>query len=186
MPKYEPKPMIKVTAEYMGEDVEVDIICPGWAMHKLKGGEPSQDFEDEKWERYVGDEGMRAAMTKRKAKADNAKAKKMAANDKRIASLKKSFDVFDEDGSGSLDADEVLQILTRMTGGAEPLSEADAREFIQEFDRDGDGLIDFNEFIIAMGVVVDAHDADGDGEAEVKYSGKEEAFAKALADNKLR
>ena len=109
-----------------------------------------------------------------------------AENDKRIASLKKSFEVFDTDGSGSLGADEVLEILTKMTAGGTPLSEADAMEFIKEFDRDGDGLLDLNEFICAMGVVSDAVDADQDGTADMKdgdgaYDGKEEEFAAKLA-----
>ena len=31
--------------EYLGEDWEVDILVPRWAMHKLTGGEPSDAFE---------------------------------------------------------------------------------------------------------------------------------------------
>jgi len=55
----------------------------------------------------------------------------MAKNDERIARLKDSFDIFDEDGSGELSVDEVMTILTRMSGGA-PLTEDDAKEFIAE------------------------------------------------------
>lgn len=57
----ESKPMIKVEVEYLGEDFEVEIICPKWAMHKLNGGEPSDAFEEEggesMWELYVKDNG---------------------------------------------------------------------------------------------------------------------------------
>ena len=54
-------PQLTVEVEYLGEDWEVDILVPGWAMHKLKGGEPSDAFEDEggesMWELYVKDQG---------------------------------------------------------------------------------------------------------------------------------
>ena len=66
----------------------------------------------------------------------------MAKNDERIARLKDSFDIFDEDGSGELSVDEVMTILTRMSGGA-PLTEDDAKEFIAEValsDTRGPGL----------------------------------------------
>merc|ERR1712216_150582 len=81
------------------------------------------------------------------------------------------------------------EILTRMTGNGAGLTKEDAEMFIHEFDRDGDGTLDVNEFIIAMGVVSDAHDADGDGTADMKqegmvgqYDGKEEEFAAKLAE----
>ena len=36
-----PPPMYKTTIEYLGEDFEVEIKVPYWAMHKHTGGEPS-------------------------------------------------------------------------------------------------------------------------------------------------
>lgn len=63
---------------------------------------------------------------------------------------------------------------------ARPLSRA-------QFDRNGDGFLNVSEFIVAMGVVSDAYDADGDGVADMKqagggeYDGKEEEFAEKLA-----
>ena len=49
----------------MGEDWEVEIIVPRWAMHKLKGGDPPDAFEEEggesMWELYVQDQGENAA-----------------------------------------------------------------------------------------------------------------------------
>ena len=55
-----------------------------------------------------------------------------------------------------------------------------------EFDRDGNGLLSVDEFIIAMGVMSDGYDEDGDGQADMKqgdgkYDGNEDAFAEALA-----
>ena len=127
--------------------------------------------------------GKKLAKKAFEAKAAKLKAEEAAKNNKRIASLKASFDVFDKDKSGKLGSDEVLEILTRMTGGEEPLTEEDAIEFIKEFDRDGDGEISVDEFILAMGVVSDAVDHDGDGKAdkgESKYDGEEEKFAEDL------
>lgn len=185
-----PPPKLKVTVEYLEEDWEVEIIVPSWAMHKLKGGEPNDRFEEEggesMWELYVQDHGERAAKKAFEHKASKLAAEEKAKNDARLASLKKSFEAFDEDGSGYLTTDEVLEILTRMTGGGNALSEEDAQAFIDEFDRDGDGTLDVNEFIIAMGVVSDAADLDGDGVADMKdgegaFDGKEAEFAEALA-----
>ena len=70
--------------------------------------------------------------------------------------------------------------------GGSSLTEADAKEFIEEFDRNGDGMLNVDEFICAMGVVSDAHDGDGDGVADMKqgggeYDGKEDDFAQKLA-----
>ena len=58
--------------------------------------------------------------------------------------LENSFKVFDADGSGFLDNAEVLQILTR-AGGGHPMSDQDAKEFIELFDHNGDGKMDVKE-----------------------------------------
>ena len=61
----ETKPMVSVEVEYLGEDFEVDIVCPKWAMHKLNGGEPSDAFEEEggeqMWDLYVKEHGEKQA-----------------------------------------------------------------------------------------------------------------------------
>ena len=53
--------MVTVEVEYLGEDFEVEIVVPRWAMHKHTGGEPSDAFEDEggesMWELYCKDQG---------------------------------------------------------------------------------------------------------------------------------
>jgi len=192
-PKPAPKPTVKVEVEYAGEDWEVDVIIPYWATPKVKGQDPEvcgsdhAEWDLEMWKLQKQEQGLKMAEKALEKKRKALEAEEKVKNDKRLASLKASFQSFDEDGSGYLTKDEVLEILTRMTGGAEPLSEADALEFIKEFDRDGDEQLDMNEFICAMGVVSDAYDADGDGKADInqaqggKYDGKEEHFAAALA-----
>ena len=67
-----------------------------------------------------------------------AKAEEAAKNNKRIASLKASFDVFDKDNSLSLSADELKAVLTRPGGGA-PMDGQDAVEFVTKYDKNKDG-----------------------------------------------
>lgn len=71
-----------------------------------------------------------------------------------ISALKSAFEVFDEDGSGTLDAEELRKILTRIGGdGSEKdsaaLSEDDASEILKELDVNGDGVIDVKEVTLA-------------------------------------
>lgn len=185
------RPKITKTVEYLDEDWTVEIPVPAWAIHKAKGGDPPAAFEDEggesMWELYVTEQGEKAAKKEFEKRQKKIQAEEKAKNDKRLASLKKSFEYFDDDGSGFLTADEVLEILMRMTPDGTPLTEDDAKEFVKEFDRDGDGQLDVNEFIVAMGVVSDAYDADGDGVADMKqgggeYDGKEDEFAAKLVE----
>ena len=69
---------------------------------------------------------------------------RMKEKQEEVEILKSAFNHFDADGSGSLDTDEVIQILTRV-GGGNPMSEADAKEFIGLFDHDGSGRMEINE-----------------------------------------
>ena len=59
------------------------------------------------------------------------------------AKLRKAFAVFDRDGDGNLDADELKAVLMR---GNSPFTEQDVEALIKEFDTDGNGVIDFDEF----------------------------------------
>lgn len=63
-----------------------------------------------------------------------------------------AFQVFDGDGSGSLDIDEVRQILQR-PGGGQPLSDEEVADIIADFDKNGDGLLQYDEFAVMWGVV---------------------------------
>ena len=57
---------------------------------------------------------------------------------------------FDADGSGALDADEIKAIFTRPGGGC-ALSDEEALEVIREFDVNGDGVLQFEEFCVMWG-----------------------------------
>ena len=55
-----------------------------------------------------------------------------------------AFQRFDTDGSGKLEAEEVVNILTRSSKRA--MTKAEANKFIKQFDRNGDGQMDIKEF----------------------------------------
>eukprot|EP01067_Filipodium_phascolosomae_P009464 Filipodium_phascolosomae@DN8475_c0_g1_i1.p1 len=61
--------------------------------------------------------------------------------------IKEAFDLFDTDGSGSIDAKE-LKVAMRALG-FEPKKE-EVRKMIQDIDKDGSGTINFNEFLEMM------------------------------------
>ena len=53
--------------------------------------------------------------------------------------LRKAFEVFDEDGSGTISASELRKVLCTL---GENLNDAEIEELIQQADKDGDGTID--------------------------------------------
>ena len=59
--------------------------------------------------------------------------------------LRRAFGVFDADGSGSLSKAEIHEIFMR-PGGGHALTEAEVEELIAEFDLNGDGELQFEEF----------------------------------------
>eukprot|EP00360_Condylostoma_magnum_P001515 CAMPEP_0168315720 /NCGR_PEP_ID=MMETSP0210-20121227/12478_1 /TAXON_ID=40633 /ORGANISM="Condylostoma magnum, Strain COL2" /LENGTH=106 /DNA_ID=CAMNT_0008291069 /DNA_START=9 /DNA_END=326 /DNA_ORIENTATION=+ len=63
--------------------------------------------------------------------------------------IKEAFDLFDTDGSGSIDARE-LKVAMRALG-FEPRKE-EVRRMIAEVDKDGSGTIEFPEFLEMMAV----------------------------------
>lgn len=79
---------------------------------------------------YSGDEGLESNFT-----------------EERLAELRDVFNLFDEDGSGSLDAEE-LNFVLRSVGLAP--SESEVRRMIDEVDADGSGMIEWPEFLFLM------------------------------------
>lgn len=63
--------------------------------------------------------------------------------------IKEAFDLFDTDGSGTIDAKE-LKVAMRALG-FEPKKE-EIRKMIQDVDKEGTGVIDFPEFLDMMTV----------------------------------
>jgi calmodulin len=70
-------------------------------------------------------------------------AKKMHYNDTEDDMID-AFKVFDKDGNGSISANELKFVLAN-TG--EKLTQEEIEEMIREIDTDGDGYIDYRQFI---------------------------------------
>ena len=59
--------------------------------------------------------------------------------------LRTAFDMFDKDGSGKIDKDELIKIL-QGDDSKETITKEEATAWIAEVDLNGDGEIDFDEF----------------------------------------
>ena len=59
--------------------------------------------------------------------------------------VKAAFDKFDEDGSGTMEIDELGAMLSHEL--REPVPEEELQNAIQEMDADGNGVVDFEEFL---------------------------------------
>jgi centrin-1 len=70
--------------------------------------------------------------------------------------IREAFDLFDTDGSGSIDAKE-LKVAMRALG-FEPKKE-EVRKMIADIDRNGSGTIDFEEFLTMMTVKMGERDS---------------------------
>ena len=75
------------------------------------------------------------------------KKKKSELTDDQKQEIKEAFDLFDTDGSGAIDAKE-LKVAMRALG-FEPKKE-DLKKMMQDADRDGNVMIDFDEFTELM------------------------------------
>merc|ERR1712225_112297 len=80
--------------------------------------------------------------------------------------IKEAFDLFDTDGSGSIDSKE-LKVAMRALG-FEPKKE-EIQKMISDVDDDGSGTIEYEEFLKMMTdeelqEMIDEADRDGDGE----------------------
>ena len=83
-----------------------------------------------------------AARRKQASKGD-----KFALTEEQKQEIREAFDLFDTDGSGSIDAKE-LKVAMRALG-FEPKKE-EIKKMISDIDKDGSGTIDFNEFLEMM------------------------------------
>lgn len=76
-----------------------------------------------------------------------AKGKKFELTEEQKQEIREAFDLFDTDGSGTIDAKE-LKVAMRALG-FEPKKE-EIKKMISDIDKDGSGTIDFSEFLEMM------------------------------------
>jgi Ca2+-binding EF-hand superfamily protein len=70
---------------------------------------------------------------------------------KKQQELKEAFDAFDKDGDGSIDVKELQSMMSQL---GDKLSLTEAQELIEEVDMDKDGVVNFEEFAMMMGVQI--------------------------------
>jgi len=78
-------------------------------------------------------------------------------DDEQIADLKEAFAMFDIDGNGTIELAELQQVMHKL--GQSP-TKAELQEMIQSVDDNGDGEIDFDEFLILMKSRIGSVDAE--------------------------
>ena len=65
----------------------------------------------------------------------------------KLEEYRESFQMFDKDGSGSIDVGEIAKI---MKNYGNPMTKEEIKNMIKDIDADGDGEIDFEEFVTLM------------------------------------
>merc|ERR1712072_298860 len=69
-------------------------------------------------------------------------------SEKQIAEMREAFDLFDSDGGGTIDIDELGTAMEAL--GFQP-KKGEIKKMVDDLDKDGDGTIDWDEFMILMG-----------------------------------
>ncbi|TFK60941.1 calmodulin-like protein [Pluteus cervinus] len=86
-------------------------------------------------------------------------------SEEQIAEFREAFSLFDKDGDGTITTKELGTVMRSL--GQNP-GESELQDMINEVDADGNGTIDFNEFLRMMAVKVHLQD----NEAELKEAFK--------------
>jgi len=73
--------------------------------------------------------------------------KNMKTNEEKEAELLESFKVFDKNGDGFISADELRSMMSSL---GESLTDEEVNEMIDEADTDGDGQVNYQEFVRLM------------------------------------
>ena len=73
--------------------------------------------------------------------------KKLDIPEDKIAEYKEAFDMFDKDGGGTISANEIVKIMKNF---GYPIKKSEAQKMIADIDDNGDGELDFEEFVTLM------------------------------------
>ena len=95
----------------------------------------------------------------------NDNANERTLTDEQIAEFKEAFSLFDKDGDGTITTKELGTVMRSL--GQNP-TEAELQDMINEVDADGNGTIDFSEFLTMMARKM----KDTDSEDEIKEAFK--------------
>lgn len=86
--------------------------------------------------------------------------------------LRRAFDVFDRDRSGKLDYNEFHAIMTRSGNGLPTLTTPHVTRLFNEFDENGDGVLNITEFINGMSGFLENRAVPDSARNMIKSSGK--------------
>jgi len=67
--------------------------------------------------------------------------------EEQVTAFREAFSLFDKDNSGSITAEELGTVMRSL---GQEISNAEIQHMIQEVDTDGDGSVDFDEFLTLM------------------------------------
>ncbi|PKC60368.1 calmodulin [Rhizophagus irregularis] len=81
-------------------------------------------------------------------------------SEEQIAEFKEAFSLFDKDNDGTITTKELGTVMRSL--GQNP-TEAELQDMINEVDADGNGTIDFPEFLTMMAQAFKVFDKDGNG-----------------------
>ena len=76
--------------------------------------------------------------------------------------LRRAFELFDKDGSGAISVDELKAVLLTDVPGGTSMVEADVEAMVQEFDANGDGELQEEEFSLLWAPLLE-HEAPSPG-----------------------
>ncbi|KAI8967427.1 putative calmodulin [Mycotypha africana] len=80
-------------------------------------------------------------------------------NKEQIDEIRESFNLFDKNGDGTIDINELSQVMRNL---GQEASDAEVKDMIKEVDADNNGTIDFQEFLTIMSRMKANDDAQND------------------------
>jgi len=160
-----PKQPLGMQLEFEGENIIVLSIQPDSpaALANLSVGDIIQSIDDFP----VTPDTVSATLSGKTGKFEVAVLRDPSRDQSAVTAeqIHSAFKIFDRDHSGKLAADELVAILVQPTGSVKghrrgsmgttrPFTEEEARKLISSFDLDGDGELNYDEFVAAFSSIV--------------------------------